>query len=190
MPEMDLDLTRLLQLRLVVARFGEMDRAKWWNTKGLLADLGEMALSRGFPKSHPLARARAVFGVAAHRCREVFDPPQGVTLWKLPPEIEDQFEGAWAEWLDNIGPWADFLAKVNEQNHADLLETLASLSLIDTDTIEQAKKLKRTPDGRSVALPGENNVTDEVVTLLAAGFHRSEPGKLAIPYARWQESDK
>lgn len=29
-----MDLERLLKLRLVVARFGEMDLAKWWNTKG------------------------------------------------------------------------------------------------------------------------------------------------------------
>lgn len=124
MTEAVFDLTRLLRLRLAVARFGEMDRAKWWNTKGLLAGLGEMALSRGFPKSHPLARARAVFSVAAHRCHEVFDPPQGITLWKLPPEVEDRFEGAWAEWLDNISPWADFLTKVDDQKHADLLEVL------------------------------------------------------------------
>ena len=30
------DLDRLLKLRLIVARFGEMDIAKWWNTKGQL----------------------------------------------------------------------------------------------------------------------------------------------------------
>jgi hypothetical protein len=32
-----IDLDRLLKLRLLVARFGEMDLAKWWNTK--LSDL-------------------------------------------------------------------------------------------------------------------------------------------------------
>ena len=37
-PSIDLD--RLLRLRLVVARFGEMDLAKWWNTKGQLGRLG------------------------------------------------------------------------------------------------------------------------------------------------------
>ncbi len=125
-----------------------MDRAKWWNTKGLLAGLGEMALSRGFPKSHPWARARAVFSVAAHRCREVFDPPQGITLWKLSPETEDQFEGAWAEWLDNIAPWADFLARVNDQNHTDLLETLASLSLIDASAVFSSRVSRFGRSGR------------------------------------------
>lgn len=172
---------------MVVARFGEMDRAKWWNTKGLLADLGKMALSRGFPKSHPLARARAVFSVAAHRCREVFEPPQGVTLWKLPPEIEDQFEGAWAEWLDDVQSWEDFLGQLNSCNHADLLETLTALKLIDGSIVEEARKLKRAPDGRSVPLPREHAINDETIALLAAGFHRGEPSKLAVPYARVQE---
>lgn len=39
-----LDLDRLLKFRLVVARFGEMDIAKWWNTKGQLGRLGATAL--------------------------------------------------------------------------------------------------------------------------------------------------
>jgi hypothetical protein len=41
------DVNRLLKLRLVVARFGEMDLAKWWNTKGRLARFGAVALQRG-----------------------------------------------------------------------------------------------------------------------------------------------
>lgn len=42
--EIDLDL--LLKLRLTVARFGEMDLAKWWNTKGQLGRVGALALPR------------------------------------------------------------------------------------------------------------------------------------------------
>src|SRR5438270_14097033 len=87
-----IDFERLLKLRLLVARFGEMDRARWWNTRGVLGRLGETALARGFSKSHPFARARLVFAVAAHRCRDVFDPPRAMTLWYLPAEIEDRFE--------------------------------------------------------------------------------------------------
>jgi len=68
-----LNLDRLLELRLVVARFGEMDLAKWWNTKGQLGRLGALALRRGFPRTHRFAQARAVFTVAAFRCAEVFD---------------------------------------------------------------------------------------------------------------------
>jgi hypothetical protein len=83
MTQTTIDLDRLLKLRLVVARFGEMDLAKWWNTKGQLGRLGAAALRRGFPRTHHFAQARSVFAVAAHRCTEVFDPSGGVTLWRL-----------------------------------------------------------------------------------------------------------
>src|SRR4051812_26389568 len=63
-----IDLDRLLKLRLLVARFGEMDLAKWWNTMGQLGRFGSAALRRGFPRTHRFAQARAVFAVAAHRC--------------------------------------------------------------------------------------------------------------------------
>jgi hypothetical protein len=37
---MSIDLEKLLKLRLVVAHFGEMDLARWWNTKAQLGLLG------------------------------------------------------------------------------------------------------------------------------------------------------
>ncbi|WP_437907578.1 BrxE family protein [Sorangium sp. So ce327] len=46
-----LDLDRLLKFRLLVARFGEMDLAKWWNTEGQLGRLGSAALRRGLPRA-------------------------------------------------------------------------------------------------------------------------------------------
>ena len=87
-----IDFDRLLKLRLVVARVGEMDLAKWWNTNGQLGRLGAAAIRRGFPRTHYFAQARSVFAVAAHRCREVFDPPHSVTLWQLPEAVEEEFE--------------------------------------------------------------------------------------------------
>src|SRR6187431_3416885 len=99
MKESTFDLNRLLKLRLVVARFGEMDIAKWWNTRGQLGRLGAAATRRGFPRTHYFAQARSVFAVAAHRCAEVFDPPKSVTLWQLSEEIEEEFESHWETWL-------------------------------------------------------------------------------------------
>src|SRR5713226_9217344 len=95
-----LDFDRLLRLRTLVARFGEMDLARWWNTRGQLGRVGGVALRRGFPRTHHFAQARAVFAVAAHRCAEVFDPPGCVTLWRLPEAFEEEFELLWEEWLD------------------------------------------------------------------------------------------
>jgi hypothetical protein len=39
MAEGAIDFDRLLKLRLVVGRVGEMDLAKWWNTRGQLGRL-------------------------------------------------------------------------------------------------------------------------------------------------------
>src|SRR5438552_12172804 len=105
-PSIDFD--RLLKLRLVVARFGEMDLAKWWNTKGQLGRLGSATLRRGFPRTHSFAQARSVFAVAAHRCSEVFEPPECVTLWKLPESVEEEFDTRWEFWLDNATRWVPF----------------------------------------------------------------------------------
>ena len=47
-PTESIDLDPLLRLRLVVARYGEMDRAGWWNTNGMLGRYGAIVLERGF----------------------------------------------------------------------------------------------------------------------------------------------
>ncbi len=74
-----IDLNHLLKLRLVVARHGEMDRARWWNTQGMLGRRGVVVLERGFPSTHFFAQARVVFAVARARCNELYSPP-GATL--------------------------------------------------------------------------------------------------------------
>ncbi len=51
----------ILKLRVVVGRFGEMDLAGWWNTRGQLGPLGAPVLRRGFPRTHCFAQARSVF---------------------------------------------------------------------------------------------------------------------------------
>ena len=99
-----LNYDRLLKLRLIVARFGEMDLAKWWNTRGQLGRLGTAAVRRGFPRTHYFAQARSVFAVAAHRCREVFNPPESVTLWQLPETVEEEFASHWERWMDRRWP--------------------------------------------------------------------------------------
>src|SRR5205085_6411157 len=105
-PATMIDLDQLLRLRLVVARFGELDLAKWWNSRGQLGKLGAVTLRRGFPRTHHFAQARSVFAVAAHRCSEVFDPPESVTLWRLPAAVEEEFDTRWEHWLDERGDLA------------------------------------------------------------------------------------
>lgn len=187
-----IDFDLLLKLRLVVARFGEMDAARWWNTgdpkrrTALLGRAGSLLMSRGFPRTHHFAQARLVFEVARARCVEVFDPPRCVTIWNLPPLIEDQFDARWARWLEERDVWRDFFTSI-EAPPADLLATLRELDLVGEGDLEAVSKLRRSAEGRAVPLPGVHAVTDPLVIQLAAGFSRGEPGKLAVPYARMED---
>jgi hypothetical protein len=179
-----IDLDRLLKLRLVVGRFGEMDQAGWWNTKEQLGALGADVLSRGFPRTHHFAQARSVFAVAAHRCAEVFDPPQCVTLWRLSEEIEEQFDAQWEHWLDHAADWRPFFERLQSPPASDLAALLKSLELVEESDLESLSRLRRSAEGRAVPLPGVFASTDLDVALLALGFARAEKGALAVPYAR------
>jgi hypothetical protein len=178
-----IDLERLLKLRVIVARFGEMDRAKWWNTKGQLGPLGTATLKRGFPRTHYFAQARSVFAVADHRCREIFDPPGSVTLWRLPEATEEEFDARWESWLDNAADWAPFFQSVERLEGDDLPAVLARFELVSDADTTAASRLRRSAEGRAVPLPGVYAGTDSDIALLALGFGRGEPGALAVPYA-------
>jgi len=179
-----LDFDRLLKLRLIVARHGEMDGARWWNTNGVLGNKGRLLMSRGFAKTHHFAQARVVFEVARARSAERFPPVPGCfTLWALPADIEDEFDAQWAEWLDEGASWREFFEGLQQQD-GDLLAALRAHGLLDTDHEEQVAQMRRSGEGRTVPVSGIRNIDDDTVTLLAAGFSRGEAGKPAIPYAR------
>lgn len=184
--EPGLDFNRLFKLRLVVARHGEMDGAEWWNTQGMLGPRGAVVLKRGFPRTHHFAQARVVFEVARARCHELFDPPGCMTLWHLPAEIEEQFQEHWQEWLDEGEKWNPIFEAVEAQDgkQQTLLEALAQLGLITEADQEAVSKLKRSAENRAVLISGSHAPTNELVTLLAAGFSCGEQGKPAIPYAK------
>lgn len=179
-----INLELLLKLRLVVARFGEMDVAKWWNTRGQLGPLGTAALRRGFPRTHRFAQARSVFAVAAHRCSEVFDPPDSVTFWRLSESIEEDFDARWEYWLDHAGDWEPFFASLQRIESEDLVAALGARDLVGDGDVAAFTRLKRSAEGRAVPLPGTFSGSDQDIKLLAMGFGRSESTKLAIPYMR------
>lgn len=179
-----IDFDRLLKLRLVVARVGEMDLAKWWNTRGQLGRLGSATVRRGFPRTHYFAQARSVFAVAGFRCREVFDPPQSATLWQLPPLVEEEFEAQWERWLDQADDWKPFFLELETLKETELKTVLQSFDLITDDDLEHFSRLRRSAEGRAVPLPTPFASTSQEIALLALGFARGEPGALAVPYAR------
>jgi len=179
-----IDLDRLLKLRLIVARYGEMDGAKWWNTNGVLGRKGALLMSRGFPKTQHFAQARLVFEVARARCAERFPAVPGcITFWNLPADVEDEFDAKWADWLDDGASWDEFFDGL-EQQDGDLLSVLQGHNLLDSEQDDQVSRMRRSAEGRSVPISGVRSIDDDTITLLAAGFSRGEVNKPAIPYAR------
>jgi hypothetical protein len=179
-----IDSDRLFKLRLVVARHGEMDGARWWNTEGLLGSNGALAVTRGFPRTHYFAQARLAFAVAAARCREVFAPPdRASTLWQLPAEVEDGFQRNWREWQKEGDEWNDFLEALVEHRTGDLVDVLASFGLVSDSHRGSLSSLVPGP-GKSVEAPTASTLNDDLLILLAAGFARGAQGELVVPFAR------
>jgi hypothetical protein len=178
------DLERLFRMRVVLARVGEMDLAKWWNTTGQLGPIGTAAVRRGLPRTHYFAQARSVFAVAAHRCDEWFNPPGSVTLWRLPDQIEEQFEARWEHWLDNASDWKPFFEEVEGIKSNDLAATLRAFHLVTDADIDAVGRLQVGASGRALQLPGTFAGATNDVTMLAIGFSRGSAGSLTVPYAR------
>ena len=158
-----IDLDRLLKLRLVVARHGEMDRAGWWNTNAMLGRYGAIALGRGLPRTYRFAQARVVFNVARSRCEELFNAPGSVTLWRLPAEIEDRFDEHWQSWLGDGDAWASFFDDLATLEETDLLSALRERDLLSDAHVETIQSLRRSAEGRAVPLPGERVVDDNLI---------------------------
>jgi hypothetical protein len=150
----------------------------------MLGGHGAVALQRGLPRTHRFARARIVFAVARLRCAELFDPPGCVTLWKLPIDVEDAFEEHWRGWLSSPGRWDPLFDRLEASQEGTLPAELAESGLISPPEIEAVRALRRSAEGRAVQLSGEHRVSDDLLTLLAAGFAKGEHGAPAIPYAR------
>ncbi len=179
-----IDLDNLLRTRLIVARVGEMDLARWWDTKGMLGKTGRLAVSRGLPKTHRFAQARAVFAVARARCRDVYSPPDGVTLWDLPAEIESAFDERWPLWIENQPAWRPFFDALEATPGDDLVGAFARVAPLPAATLDAAKRMKRAADQKAVPLGEVPAVTDELVSQLAVGFSKGEPGRVAVPFAK------
>lgn len=178
-----IDAEQLFKTRVAVARHGEMDRGKWWNTNKALSSTGTMVFKRGFPRTYAFAQARAVIAVARQRCDEHFNPPKSVTLWRLPQEIEERVEALWDVWLDDAANWSEFFDAIAMPPEGDLASLMRRLGLVDDSDVAASKDLRRSVEGRSIQLPGTFRSTRGELALLALGFGRSGD-KLVVPYAR------
>ena len=177
-----LDLDWLLKARLVVARCGEMDANKWWNTNGQLGSYGAKVLRRGFPRTHHFAQARSVFAVAAHRCAQVFDPPLCATFWYLSDAIEDEFDARWERWVDAAQEWAPFFEELAATKAFDVAGLLKQLGLVNEVDVANAAKLKTSAEGKAVRVQGPFQPDRSTLALMALAFTKSDKGSLAVPY--------
>ncbi|MCB1093793.1 MAG: BrxE family protein, partial [Verrucomicrobiae bacterium] len=156
----------------------------WWNTRGVLSGMGRSVLSRGFSHTHHFAQARIACSVATARCQSIFNPPGCITLWNLPAEIDDSIEQAWPDWCRKSEPWNPFFESLAVLPSKPLVDLLLDLDLIDAATADAVAPLKRSAEGRSVALPGTGKPDTPSIMLLAAAFSKGEPQKPAVPYLR------
>ena len=133
---MAIDLERLFRLRAAVGRFGEMDRAGWWNTQGVLGARGAAVYKRGLPETHFFARVRVVTAVAAERSRTVYPAGGVATLWSLPPALERSLSF-------RSGPGPPTVHGMNGRQFESTLATppddltawLSDLGLVDPDIV-------------------------------------------------------
>ena len=182
--EKELDLEWLLKVRTVIARVGEMDLARWWNSNGQLGPQGVSVLRRGFPRTHYFAQTRSVCMVAAARCAQIFDPPGSVTLWRLTDTIEERLDVLWERWLDDAVSWRPFFEGVAWHKSNDVARSLQKFELVTDNEMNARNNIKKSADGRSIQLPEPFDGGRKTVAKLALAFSAGSPGNLVVPYAR------
>ena len=173
---------KLLEARLWIARLGERDINGWWATEGILGRDGAFVGPRVLPKTHPTARARIAFAVAAHACIERHPDPTARSLFRLDPETEDRFDALLVERLGDQDWWAAIVSRLEQvQSGADIGSALLEAKLVAREDLRRVQSLSLGPDGRSLPIPPPET-PEEALRILTAGFARSRARELAVPY--------
>jgi len=181
--EVDVDIVRLFKFRVIVARYGEADRNRWWSTNGQLGPLGTAALRKVFLNTYRFAAAYSVFESAQARCEEQYDPPNSVNLWRLTEIIEQAVEEESEYWCDTSDEWEPFFNRVETIDGPDLIAIFKSFDLIREGDMEAFAKLQLTAEGRAIEIPGRFNSQDSDVAMLAMGFAFGGPLHLVAPHS-------
>jgi hypothetical protein len=176
------ELESLLNARLTVARLGELDVNAWWRTDGALGGEGAFVGPRVLPFTHSNARARITFAVASHACDERYPEQKAFHLFRLTPEIEDQLDDFLQGKLGQSEYWDQWTERLEGiRKGADVRSILNEWSIVTPDDFKSIEKLPLGPGGRSVAIPRQSDPL-KLISLLAAGFIRSTPQQLVVPY--------
>jgi hypothetical protein len=181
-PELGHDPLPLLKARLWVARLGESDLNRWWRTDGVLGRDGAFVGPRVLPLTHPTARARVAFAVAKHACDERYQDSRARHLFRLSPEVDDRLDAFLVEKLGDQEFWREMTCQLEAvPAGVSMEEVLLEQGLATTVEVREAMRASPGPGERSLALTAGGTL-DETIRRLAAGFIRSKPGALAVPY--------
>jgi hypothetical protein len=182
--EKELDVEWLFKLRVVVARCGEMDLARWWNASRQLAPAGASVLKRGFPRTHHFAQARSVIAIASHRCEQLLPQSDAITLWRLPEAVEDRFESHWDTCLDGYVDWLGFFDSVAAIREPDVIAAMTGLDLVTAEEVKAFRGLRAVPEGRGLTVGKSFGGKHRDVALLALGFAAGKAGEPVVPFMR------
>ncbi len=165
-----------------VGRLGERDVLGWWATDGLLGPDGAFVGPRVLPVTHPTARARIVFAVAAHACSERHPDPKAEHLFRLDPWFEDRLDALLVDRLADTAWWVEQMAQLERvKSGSDIGALLRQAGVVTEAELARVRSLKPGPGGRSLPIP-RPGTAEEALRLLAAGFARSNPRELVVPY--------
>lgn len=178
------DLHKLLTARLWVARIGEGDFLGWWTTEAILGPDGAFVGPRVLPRTHATARARIAFAVARRVCDERHPDPKAHHLFRLDPVTEDATDRLMIDLLADETWWDPTIRALEKvRKELDVERTLAQAGVIGPEDLKVTKKADLGPGGRSLPVPAAPDL-DACVRRLTAGFARSAPDILAVPFIR------
>lgn len=180
----ELDYEWLLKLRVAIARCGEMDLARWWNTGKQLGAPGASVLKRGFPRTHYFAQARGVMAVASHRCDQLLGQTDAITLWRLPEAVEERFESLWETWLDRHVEWRPYFEAVAALRSGDVIAATTDLGLVTSDEVKTILALRAAPEGRGLAVGDNFTGKRPQIALLALAFSVGRASDPVVPFVR------
>lgn len=180
----EVDCEWLLKLRVAVARCGEMDLSRWWNTSKQLGPSGASVLQRGFPRTHQFAQARSVIAIASHRCEQLLSQTDAITLWRLPEAVEDRFESHWETWLDRHADWRPFFEAVAAIRNGDIVAATTELGLVTSDEVKALQAIQAEPQGRGLIIGKTFTGQRRQIALLALGFSVGRANDPVIPFVR------
>lgn len=171
----------LFRLRIAIARIGENDWLRWWNSEAL-GPAGRYVTPRVFKRAPALAAAH--MSILAARARHDGAVPKEplVHLFDLGEELEGGFE----RWLiqRKANGW---LPPSMPDPKPDQVESVAAA--LRAVGIEPGESLDSTNGFVVLGILDSSAIREErsrteVVTALAAAYAASRPGQLVIPYFR------